>query len=422
MKGTKSGQTWTWTTPGEYWYDANGARAKSLESGTTTEYVYRGYDPLFEKNTGTGVITDYIYVNGRMMAKQTGSDIYYYIKDALGSTRQLWKHGATSTTFSVTTYAPFGTPIGASGIEKFRFAGELLSGAAGSLPGLYYIGARWMDPELGRWLSLDPELGKLSAPQTMNRYVYCVDNPLKFTDPTGEGFWDKASKWWDKHWKEVAIVALCVATVVTAGALAPVAFAAIGVEVSASVCIASGLVGGTVNAAITVASSGGKASFSDVMKAFVTGGVASAFLPGILRAPTALAGSLGSWGGRGAAAMAGFGSGFLGDVAGQGMGNVAGWATGSPSGLSIDWRSAVGGGLLNSFLVVVPGGENFAGAILGKGGAGRLSGYLARGTPRTLLTPWEHPTSAFLYSTTMYNELLGGAWEKMLRLPRWLPR
>jgi hypothetical protein len=46
-----------------------------------------------------------------------------------------------------------------------------------------------MDPELGRWLSLDPELGKLSQPQSMNRYVYCVNNPLRFVDPTGQGFW-----------------------------------------------------------------------------------------------------------------------------------------------------------------------------------------------------------------------------------------
>jgi hypothetical protein len=46
-----------------------------------------------------------------------------------------------------------------------------------------------MDPELGRWLSLDPELGKLSQPQSMNRYVYCVNNPLRFTDPTGR-FWN----------------------------------------------------------------------------------------------------------------------------------------------------------------------------------------------------------------------------------------
>ena len=107
--------------------------------------------------------------------------------------------------------------MSASGTEKFDYAGEMLVGAAGSSPWLYYIGARWMNPELGRWLSLDPELGKLSAPQTQNRYVYCVNNPLRFTDPTGEGWFKSLSKWWDKHKTEilgaVVIVAIAAATV-----------------------------------------------------------------------------------------------------------------------------------------------------------------------------------------------------------------
>ena len=186
MKGTKSGQTWTWTTQGEYWYDANGAMAKSVQAGVTTEYVYRGHDPLCER-TGTGVFTDYIYVNGHMAAKQTGSDTYYYIRDALGSTRLVYS--GTSQVFSVATYTPFGTPVGVSGTDqKWKYAGEMLVGAAGPSPGLYYIGARWMDPELGRFISLDPQLGSLSSPQTLNRYVYCVNNPLRFVDPTGQDF------------------------------------------------------------------------------------------------------------------------------------------------------------------------------------------------------------------------------------------
>ncbi|MGQ9588480.1 MAG: hypothetical protein ACUVT7_08900, partial [Thermoplasmata archaeon] len=40
VKGTKSGQTWMWTTQGEYWYDANGARAKTIEGGVETHHVY----------------------------------------------------------------------------------------------------------------------------------------------------------------------------------------------------------------------------------------------------------------------------------------------------------------------------------------------------------------------------------------------
>ena len=275
VKGTKSGQTWTWTTQGEYWYDANGAMAKSVEGTTTTEYVYRGHDPLCER-TGT-TYTDYVYVNGRMMVKQVGSDIYYYFKDALGSVRQVWKSGATKAAFSVATYAPFGTPVAPSGTEKFKYAGEMLVGAAGTSPGLYYIGARWTDPELGRWLSLDPQLGRLSSPQTMNRYVYCVNNPLRFTDPTGE--WS-ISKWWnnlDPNWKTAIVFAvLTVATIATAGALAP---ALVGTMV------AGALIGGTFSAAaytgVTLAS-GGKLTASGFAASFAFGAFAGAATAGTM--------------------------------------------------------------------------------------------------------------------------------------------
>jgi RHS repeat-associated protein len=85
-------------------------------------------------------------------------------------------------TFSVQTYKPFGTPVGVSGTDqKWKYAGEVLDPATS----LYYIGARYMDPELGRWLSLDPELGSMSFPQTMNRSVYCVNSPLILIDPAG---------------------------------------------------------------------------------------------------------------------------------------------------------------------------------------------------------------------------------------------
>jgi len=86
-----------------------------------------------------------------------------------------------SASFSVTTYKPFGVPVSPSGTEKVRYAGEVQD----SPTGLYYMGARYLDPELGRWLSLDPELGKLSSPQSLNRYVYCVNSPLNTVDPLG---------------------------------------------------------------------------------------------------------------------------------------------------------------------------------------------------------------------------------------------
>jgi len=48
-----------------------------------------------------------------------------------------------------------------------------------------YLFARYYDLSIGRFYALDPELGSLSMPQTTNRYMYCTNNPLIYTDSTG---------------------------------------------------------------------------------------------------------------------------------------------------------------------------------------------------------------------------------------------
>ena len=48
--------------------------------------------------------------------------------------------------------------------------------------GLSYFGARYYSSELSIWLSVDPMSGKYPS---LSPYVYCADNPVKFTDPDG---------------------------------------------------------------------------------------------------------------------------------------------------------------------------------------------------------------------------------------------
>ena len=48
--------------------------------------------------------------------------------------------------------------------------------------GMYYYGARYYEPRLSLWLSIDPKEEKYSNVST---YCYVISNPLKYTDPTG---------------------------------------------------------------------------------------------------------------------------------------------------------------------------------------------------------------------------------------------
>jgi RHS repeat-associated protein len=51
--------------------------------------------------------------------------------------------------------------------------------------GLDFFEARYMSAPLGRFMSPDPVAGRLANPQSLNRYTYVLNNPLKFIDPTG---------------------------------------------------------------------------------------------------------------------------------------------------------------------------------------------------------------------------------------------
>ena len=55
------------------------------------------------------------------------------------------------------------------------------------------LNARMYDPHLGKMLSVDPAVTDWLDPQTWNAYSYARDNPMTYTDPTGEDY-----AWWDE--------------------------------------------------------------------------------------------------------------------------------------------------------------------------------------------------------------------------------
>jgi RHS repeat-associated protein len=77
-------------------------------------------------------------------------------------------------------YAPFGSTRSGSVPTDIKFTGQILDNT-----GLYYYGARYYDPAIGRFISADPIVQSYANPQSLNRYSYVWNNPLKHTDPSG---------------------------------------------------------------------------------------------------------------------------------------------------------------------------------------------------------------------------------------------
>ena len=107
--------------------------------------------------------------------------LYYYLCDHLGSVRVLCD--TAGTIVDGYGYYPFGEARG-DGItlgQSYRFTGKPFDSDNGL--DLYYFGARYYDPELGRFLAIDPRSGSYPG---WSPYVYGLDNPLRYVDPDGE--------------------------------------------------------------------------------------------------------------------------------------------------------------------------------------------------------------------------------------------
>ncbi|MHB9033817.1 MAG: RHS repeat-associated core domain-containing protein [Anaerolineae bacterium] len=78
-------------------------------------------------------------------------------------------------------YDPCGaTRYGGAGVA-YQYTGQRNEASLG----IYYYGARWYDPSIGRFMQADTIVPNPSNPQSLNRYSYVLNNPLKYTEATG---------------------------------------------------------------------------------------------------------------------------------------------------------------------------------------------------------------------------------------------
>jgi len=179
----------------EFGYAFDGTRLwKRLNQNPTNIQVWIGN--LYEQKGGKTLF--HVFANGEQVCTfETNSFLYggnstnavgdYYHQDSLTSSSVL--SGSSGSQMEVNVWYPFGRIQTASPQTTFQVSRRFTGQVYDSESGLYYYNARYYDPELGRFIQADPRIQDLSNPQSYNRYSYCVNNPLRYTDPTGLDYW-----------------------------------------------------------------------------------------------------------------------------------------------------------------------------------------------------------------------------------------
>ena len=161
-----------------YKYDANGIRTQKNDK----QYIIDINNNVVAETDSTGAITDEILWGHQPLARKINGSWYYYIYNAHGDVVGLVNDSGT--VVNTYEYTPWGEIRNETETvdNPIKYAGEYYDDELDMI----YLRARYYNPQIGRFTSLDIEEGEISNPLDMNRYVYCRNNPIKYIDPTGE--------------------------------------------------------------------------------------------------------------------------------------------------------------------------------------------------------------------------------------------
>jgi RHS repeat-associated protein len=175
-------------------YDAFGNRVAKTVNGVTTRYLVddlnpTGYAQVVEELVGGSVQRTYTYGLQRISENQIIDNQWtpsFYGYDGAGSVRQL-----TNSIGQVTDeyeYDAYGNSFTKSGTtpNNYLYRGEQYDPDLG----LYYLRARYYNPNTGRFLSRDPEEGDPTDPKTLHKYLYAGGDPVNALDPTGRDLFE----------------------------------------------------------------------------------------------------------------------------------------------------------------------------------------------------------------------------------------
>ncbi len=192
-------------------YDAFGNRVSKTVNGVTTQYLVEddvnptGLPQVLEEVQNGVAVRTYTYGLQRISESQMASGTWttsFYGYDGAGSVRQLTNSaGAVTDEYE---YDAFGNSFTKQGTtpNNYLYRGEQFD----SDLGLYYLRARYYNPQTGRFMSRDPKDGKTTDPRSLHKYLYADGDPINGFDPTGREAMFETAALLEKDAKKTAVV------------------------------------------------------------------------------------------------------------------------------------------------------------------------------------------------------------------------
>ncbi|MCP3998595.1 MAG: hypothetical protein GY722_26525, partial [bacterium] len=201
--GSDVGSTYSWDfenrlmgavtadgTVAENVYDSDGVWVESSVTEPAEALVVRRYvvdtsgglSQVVAEVDGSGSLAfGYVRRGGDLLAQEAGGGVESFVHaEGIGTIRALTDGvGGISDSWAYTAFGEETQRVGST-VFRYGHTGEQVGAT-----GLTYLRARWMDPEVGRFESMDSFPGVNWSPITLGKYLYANSDPIQVTDPSG---------------------------------------------------------------------------------------------------------------------------------------------------------------------------------------------------------------------------------------------
>mgnify|MGYP000855898821 FL=1 len=227
-----------------YKYNENGLRTEKTVNGRTHEFTLLGSSVTREviRNEQGEIIWTlrYSYAGDTSpVSMNVNGTEYYYLKNAQGDiTHIVDGEGSEVAAYEYDAWGNHLKVVGGeiAQLNPYRYRGYRYDEETG----LFYVGSRYYDPAICRFINADAALGQIGNVQGSNMFAYAFNNPIMYDDPTG-------------NWPKLSTIFTVVAVAAVAVAAVAVVVATCGAAAPALALAGGGIIGGMSAGAIATA-------------------------------------------------------------------------------------------------------------------------------------------------------------------------